>query len=143
MPYKDIKKQRACQNEWIKSRRLEWVKANGPCVDCGATDNLQVTFTDIKARTTHRVWSWSDARRKEALKSCVVCCRKCSTKRRDTFYGWGEHGASRYRQGCRCKICKAARAKGSRIQRFRTKLLQRKHKLTLLRGGEMVIPTGS
>jgi len=77
MPYSDPAKQRAYQLRWISQRRLDWLAANGPCVDCGSDDDLEVDHQDFTLKVSHRVWSWSAARRTEELAKCVVRCTSC------------------------------------------------------------------
>lgn len=89
MPYSDPEQQRAYQNSWIQRRRREWVAANGPCVDCGTWDDLQVDHADAATKVTHRVWSWSASRRLTELAKCVVRCQRCHIiKTRDNAENW-------------------------------------------------------
>ncbi len=67
---------RAYNREWMRKRREEWFRANGPCA-CGSWDRLEIDHIDRSTKTTHRVWSWSEKRRNEELAKCVVRCRKC------------------------------------------------------------------
>ncbi len=77
MSYKDKKKQKAFQNEWVKNRRLEWIKENGPCARCGSDKDLEVDHIDPRIKVTHRVWSSAAAKRDKELKKCQVLCEKC------------------------------------------------------------------
>lgn len=71
------REQRKYQREWIAKRRQKWIKENGPCNKCGTWDNLEVDHIDPQDKVNHRVWSWSDERRKEELKKCQVLCEEC------------------------------------------------------------------
>ena len=42
MPYKDKEQQRQYQLTWIKARREKWFQENGPCVNCGLCNDLEV-----------------------------------------------------------------------------------------------------
>lgn len=77
MPYSDPEKQRTYQREWMARRRKEWLDANGPCIDCDSRENLEVDHVDAATKVSHRVWSWSQARRVAELAKCVVRCKPC------------------------------------------------------------------
>lgn len=77
MPYSDPEQQLAYQNDWMKKRRLEWCKQNGPCVDCSTWENLTVDHEDASQKVSHRIWSWSKERRDKELAKCVVRCWPC------------------------------------------------------------------
>jgi 5-methylcytosine-specific restriction endonuclease McrA len=93
MPYKNKAAQSAYQLAWMKRRRDAWISANGPCLDCSSTDRLEVDHVDAKSKVSHRVWSWSDARRSTELAKCVVRCRDCHVAK--TLRN-GEYGAKRH-----------------------------------------------
>jgi hypothetical protein len=93
MPYKDPDRQREYQNRWLKDRRLAWIADNGPCIDCGTWDNLQVDHVDAKLKVTHRVWSWREDRRRKELAKCVVRCWPCHN-RKTIQYHEKAHGGS-------------------------------------------------
>lgn len=61
----------------VKNRRLEWLNQNGPCVDCGSWVKLQVDHDNPKTKVSHRIWSWSEARRNQELRKCKPRCLKC------------------------------------------------------------------
>lgn len=95
MPYKDKESQRAYQREWVAKRRLKWLTENGPCVDCGSWDDLEVDHSDASLKVSHRVWSWSDARRTKELAKCVVRCHDCHAAKRiasDEYSRGVDHG---------------------------------------------------
>jgi hypothetical protein len=81
MPYVDPEKQKSYQREWMAKRRQEWLTANGPCIDCGSWENLQVDHVDSFQKVTHRVWSWNTLRREAELAKCVVRCQPCHAKK--------------------------------------------------------------
>lgn len=84
MPYADPDAQRAYQNAWMQRRRREWIDANGPCVDCGSEEHLEVDHRDATQKVTHRVWSWSEPRRLAELAKCVVRCHDCHVAKTTT-----------------------------------------------------------
>lgn len=77
MPYKDPKRQSEYQMKWGRRRREEWFAANGPCVDCGTWDNLQIDHIDPATKVSHNIWSWSAERRAAELAKCAVRCHPC------------------------------------------------------------------
>ena len=104
MGYLDKEKQNQYQNKWLKTRRLSWIKDNGPCQDCGSEENLTVHHEDPTQKESHRVWSWTKERRDKELAKCVVLCRTCHKERHFPF----NHGSRGYSAGCKCIICKKA-----------------------------------
>jgi 5-methylcytosine-specific restriction endonuclease McrA len=81
MPMKTKEQQRGYQNEWIKRRRNEWFEANGPCKECGSTNDLQLDHIDPKLKVSSHIWSWSQTRRDSELCKCQVLCRACHQKK--------------------------------------------------------------
>lgn len=77
MPYAELKRQREYQRNWMAKRRADWFAENGPCVDCGALDDLEADHRDPALKISHRIWSWSDSRRAAELAKCVVRCAPC------------------------------------------------------------------
>lgn len=81
MPYKDRKKQSAYQVAWVRRRRESWFTENGPCVDCGSPDELELDHVNAALKVSHRIWSWSAARRDAELRKCVARCRPCHKRK--------------------------------------------------------------
>lgn len=67
---------RSYQREWVAKRRAEWF-ADKTCIDCGRSDALQLDHVDPSDKVTHRIWSWSKARRLAELAKCVARCGDC------------------------------------------------------------------
>lgn len=109
MPYADPDRRRQYAREWMAKRRTEWLSQNGPCAQCGSDDYLEVDHVDPGRKVSHRVWSWTQARRDAELAKCQVLCRDChavksgSERAREI-----EHGRpSVYdRFNCRCDLCR-------------------------------------
>jgi hypothetical protein len=80
---------RTYNREWMRKRRADWFSANGPCVDCGSWDDLELDHNSRADKVSHRIWSWSEERRYEELAKCVARCRKChrakTTEERKTW----------------------------------------------------------
>lgn len=73
------------QKKWyvdvMKKRREAWFAANGPCVDCGSWENLELDHDDPSSKVSHAVWSWSESRRIEELAKCKARCHRCHKKK--------------------------------------------------------------
>ncbi len=95
MPYKDPARQSEYQRRWTQRRRLDWLAANGPCVECGSWFDLQVDHIDPATKLNHNVWSWTKERREVELAKCQVLCRPCHAKKTAKEAVFGEkHGHS-------------------------------------------------
>lgn len=81
MPYKNKEQQKEYQRKWVQNRRQNWLNENGPCIDCGSDEELEVDHVDQTEKISHRVWSWSKERLAEELAKCVVRCHSCHQKR--------------------------------------------------------------
>ena len=77
MPYKDPERQREYQNNWLRKRWRDWLAANGPCVDCGSWEDLEVDHVNPAIKISHRIWSWARERREAELAKCVARCKPC------------------------------------------------------------------
>jgi 5-methylcytosine-specific restriction endonuclease McrA len=77
MPYKDLKRQRAYQREWMARQRREYLATAGGCVECGATENLHVDHIDRETKVSHRIWSWRKELRDAELAKCQILCAIC------------------------------------------------------------------
>lgn len=112
--------QREYQLERALRLRAEWIEANGPCAKCGGSEELEVDHIDPEQKVSHRVWSWSRARREAELAKCQVLCRGChQTKTVEQLtkpVPHGTHSGYSY-HGCRCDVCKAAHAEYNRTNR--------------------------
>lgn len=108
MPYKNIKRQRQYQLDWVNKRRRTWFAKNGPCQHCGCNQNLELHHPNRTDKVEHKVWSWTQARRTAELDKCVVLCKACHLE----ITKWqltkpiqhGTHNA--YASGCRCDQCR-------------------------------------
>ena len=65
----------------IKPRRIEWFKNNGPCVDCGSHENLELDHDDPSTKIHHLVWTWAEKHRLFELAKCKVRCHSCHAKK--------------------------------------------------------------
>ena len=70
---RDIQKWKAAQKAWyervVKTRRKEWFAKNGPCVDCGSWENLELDHEDPKTKISHTVWSWGEEKEQLSLRN--------------------------------------------------------------------------
>jgi 5-methylcytosine-specific restriction endonuclease McrA len=122
MPCKDKEKASAYQNKWMQNRRRKWIAANGPCVRCKSSEDLQVDHIDHTKKTSHRIWSWSKKKLEAELSKCRVLCKKCHRKKTTLERGQkpARHGSKvMYNYGCRCDECREANSKACRAYRAR------------------------
>lgn len=81
MPYADKAKQIDYQRRWIQKRRADYFKGKA-CASCGCSDiNMQLDHIDPDTKASHKIWSWSQARREEELKKCQILCVDCHKKK--------------------------------------------------------------
>lgn len=80
MGYKDKNQKNEYQKRWVAARRSEYMDGKS-CVDCGSTDFLEVDHINQNEKVSHRIWSWSIARRDAELAKCVIRCRICHQKK--------------------------------------------------------------
>lgn len=76
MPYLSMEQRREYQRQWVAQNRAAWL-AGKTCAVCGSDQNLEVDHADPTSKLSHRVWSWSKARREAELAKCQVLCRGC------------------------------------------------------------------
>ena len=100
--------------------REEWLAQNGPCMKCGGRHDLHVHHRDHRTKVSHRVWSWRADRRAVELAKCEVMCRACHVLTH-SLLSRKPHGIGAYRRGCRCEVCRAARAAQCRRYRDRNR----------------------
>lgn len=110
MSYASKEVQREYQRQWAAKNRGAYM-AGKSCVECGATQSLEVDHIDPSLKVSHRIWSWSAARRSAELAKCQILCtehHKAKTKAQRPI---PEHGTiSRYGSiyKCRCGLCRKA-----------------------------------
>lgn len=83
MAYKDLDAQRQYQLEWMWRRRWGWILENGPCVWCGSTTNVQVSWKNPATKQVKiaSIWSRSQENRDRLLADCEVLCGDCTRKK--------------------------------------------------------------
>jgi hypothetical protein len=129
MPCRTREEQRAYQRAWVARRRKDWLEANGPCVRCGSSENLEVDHVDRAQKVSHKVWSWSAVRREAELAKCQVLCQPCHVKKGQEAGDLGQgprnrtkmHGSMRMYvfEKCRCDACRTWRVRQSQKDRER------------------------
>lgn len=114
---------REYQLKWMHKRRNEWIKANGPCQECGSSDRLEVDHIDESKKEFHvtQIWSRKAEVREKELAKCQVLCYDCHKKKTIEFlskeYEHGTHNA--YSRGCRCDACTVAQREYNQAWRKR------------------------
>lgn len=106
---------RTYQRQWIARRRAAWFAVNGPCVDCGSWERLELDHVDPERKIHHGVWSWSEPRREAELAKCQALCNDCHLEKtiQEHHLRWGERGHGHrktYDKGCRCDPCRVAKS---------------------------------
>jgi len=76
MPYLDKLALRTYQASWWASRRAAYL-AGKSCAKCGSDDRLEVDHINPASKTTHRMWSRSQAFTGAELGKCQVLCHTC------------------------------------------------------------------
>ncbi len=116
---KNIERKREYQKEWINERRNSYILENGPCINCGSLDKLEIDHIDPKQKKykISNIWSRNLKLIKKELKKCQILCNRChkektKKQKRDAL----QHGISRYRIGCRCDVCKKAKQEENRLR---------------------------
>ena len=121
--YKDKETQKAFQKNWIAKRRTDFFK-DKLCVQCGSNENLELDHIDPKEKSSHKIWSWSAARRDAEISKCQVLCKACHLEKTLKDRAIRQpliHGLRGYDRMCRCDICKAAKAVKMKAYRDRIK----------------------
>lgn len=113
MPYADREAKNKYQREWMARRREEWIAENGPCVDCGSSEDLEIDHKvrSTKAMNPTQLWSRTRAVREAELAKCVVRCSKCHLAK-TSLEVLAKHGTiARYnKHGCRCEPCRKVKS---------------------------------
>ena len=113
MPYKDATKRRDYSRGWIAERKQKYLHQLGECYFCGSAENIEPHHVDPDEKLDTHFWSWEESRLLHELYKCVALCGSCHKKfhglvRRIAMDQSGE--TTGYRRGCRCQICKTAKA---------------------------------
>lgn len=59
------------------NRREAEAQFGGKCQKCGSTIKLQFDHIDCKTKDSHKIWTWSPARRAAELAKCQLICEAC------------------------------------------------------------------
>lgn len=110
MGYTDEEKKREYQRNWIANRKSDYLKDKF-CVECESKNNLEIDHIDPEQKVSHRIWSWTEARRLAELAKCQILCKTCHNDKTQKYREENmKHGISMYRsKKCRCEICREAK----------------------------------
>ncbi len=113
---------REYQRRWVAQRRLKLIKRlGGKCVDCETTADLEFDHDnlELKRMSINTVLScdWDRHDIAQELKNVVLRCVPCHKKKTKSEIIPAKHGASKYKNGCRCQICKDGHAEYRRDRR--------------------------
>ena len=61
---------------WVAKRRAVFFKGK-QCVQCGSKDRLELDHINPADKLHHRIWSWTEERRKAEIAKCQVLCHDC------------------------------------------------------------------
>lgn len=103
----------AYQLAWIKQRRLDWIRENGPCARCGTWENLEVDHRDARDKLYNVTVLWSLAlnnpKRIVELAKCQVLCESC--------HQWKTKARKEYIRG---EACSQAKINGDIVRQIRS-----------------------
>lgn len=104
-----------------RERRTAWIASQGgKCVQCGATDSLEIDHLERASKEYEADYLWSlhpdNPLVTTELAKCQLLCRKCHRSKTNLEMQTAEHGTlSKYQGGCRCIPCTEANAERQRI----------------------------
>jgi hypothetical protein len=119
MPFKGTPEEvRKYHREWVAKRRSQWFLENGPCVQCGSWERLELDHIDRSTKVSHSIWSWSQKRRDVEIAKCQVLCHECHYKKtvieRGNTPSKGLHGTITSSRHCSCEDCKIVKNAASK-----------------------------
>ena len=137
MAYATRSEQQKYQREWCAKRRAAYL-ADKSCVVCGTTQSLEVDHIDPEQKASHRIWTWSDARRNAELAKCQILCTTHHKEKTRAQRPIPEHGTvSRYSSKahkCRCELCRKANRERCAINRAKQVAAQQEQAVRDLQG---------
>lgn len=114
---------RKYQRKWMARRRKEFFDDKS-CIECGATENLELDHIDPSEKISHKIWSWAESKRLSEIAKCQVLCGECHKKKTKEWYRQNrKHGRTMYAYGCKCEICVEAQRLHN-AQRYASKALR-------------------
>lgn len=120
---------REYQVAWLAKRRQDWIDSQGgACRNCGSSDQLEIDHInpEEKEYSPTALWSRNKSIRDRELAKCQILCHDCHKKKtRTQLFKEGHGNRARYKNGCRCVICKAGEAQRMREYRKRKKELDK------------------
>jgi hypothetical protein len=102
--------------KWLHDRRDNFFR-DKQCEWCGAHDNLELHHLDPSNKIANAIWSWTKEKRDIEIAKCIVLCRFCHRNYHYDLSRTKEHGATMYRNGCRCEVCRHTQTERMRTYR--------------------------
>lgn len=121
--YVDPERKRKYQLSWLQARRDKWIAENGPCAQCGSSEQLEVDHVEPRVKSgappTRSIWGMAEPQRSRELSKCQVLCKGCHETKSNSERHRTEHGKSRMygAHGCRCAVCVAWKREYDRERR--------------------------
>jgi 5-methylcytosine-specific restriction endonuclease McrA len=109
-----------------KAKRRDSFFSGKKCEMCGISENLELHHIDPSKKIASVIWSWAKARRDLEISKCMVLCKTCHTKYHSELAQNRDHGVTKYRYGCRCKICRDAQTARMIVYRARKRAVDGK-----------------
>lgn len=93
MPNSNREAYRAYHRTYMRKRRQEWF-ADKACIRCGSRNALELDHIDPSIKVTHKVWSWTKARRDMELAKCQALCHACHKAKTTEYLRAKDHWAA-------------------------------------------------